>query len=116
MPRTNSISDEADGRSLTPELDEENAPRSPTYASAAPVQTSKPLPNHPAPSRTSLRSTGNRSATQRPSSNVPPTLSPGDRFRATVRKVIQMHRTTSLLAVRGVGAEPGIDPRRDSAH
>ena len=34
-------------------------------------------------------------------------MSPGDRFRRAVRKIIALRR--------GVGAEPGIDPRRQSA-
>lgn len=43
---------------------------------------------------------------------------PGDRFRATVRKVITLNRTTSsmMLLRPGIGAEPGIDPRRASAN
>jgi hypothetical protein len=42
-------------------------------------------------------------------------LTPKDRFRAAVRKVIAVHRT-STIALRGrLGAEPGVDPRRDSA-
>lgn len=43
---------------------------------------------------------------------------PTERFRAAARKVIQLHRSTSVLtsgARPGVGAEPGIDPRRESA-
>ena len=42
-------------------------------------------------------------------------LTPKDRFRAAVRKVIAVHRT-STIALRGrLGAEPGVDPRRASA-
>jgi hypothetical protein len=42
---------------------------------------------------------------------------PIDRFRATVHKVIRLRRTSNIIADRGgVGAEPGIDPRRDSAY
>lgn len=40
---------------------------------------------------------------------------PGDRLRATVRKVIALHRTSAIIRRGGLGAEPGIDPRRHSA-
>ncbi|PPQ66055.1 hypothetical protein CVT24_000237 [Panaeolus cyanescens] len=46
-------------------------------------------------------------------------LSPKDRFRAAVHKIIAMHRgASSIIAAGGlrVGAEPGVDPRRRSAH
>ncbi|KIJ53484.1 hypothetical protein M422DRAFT_25356 [Sphaerobolus stellatus SS14] len=44
------------------------------------------------------------------------TLKGANRFRATVRKIMAMHRTSTYLgAFRGAGAEPGIDPRRASA-
>lgn len=42
-------------------------------------------------------------------------MHPAHRFRYTVRKVIAMHRGTTVLSGRGVGAEPGVDPRRASA-
>ncbi|TFK50227.1 hypothetical protein OE88DRAFT_1661869 [Heliocybe sulcata] len=44
-------------------------------------------------------------------------LTPGERFRDVVRKVIHMHRASTMLSGRGtiIGAEPGIDPRRYSA-
>jgi hypothetical protein len=118
MPRENSISDEADGRSLTPDLDEERAPKSPTYSNAAPD-----LPNSSdAPKRSdslnpkSLPSLRIRKLNGRSASHLPPALSPRDRFRATVRKVMQLHRTTTLFSTYGVGAEPGVDPRRNSAN
>ena len=115
MPRENSISDEADGRSLTPDLPEEelNLPRSPTYSNAKEPSINRVArPENPSKASLRVRSpTGSMAAAQRSS-----TLSPGDRFRATVKRVMQMHRTTSLLSTRGIGAEPGIDPRRDSAH
>ncbi|KAH9043666.1 cora-like Mg2+ transporter protein-domain-containing protein [Lactarius pseudohatsudake] len=40
---------------------------------------------------------------------------PGDRLRATVRKVIALHRTSAIIRRGGLGAEPGVDPRRHSA-
>ena len=43
-------------------------------------------------------------------------LSPGDKFRASVRKIIHMNRGSSAMQIGGAGAEPGIDPRRDSAY
>lgn len=44
-----------------------------------------------------------------------PNLTPADRFRASVRKVIHLTRTTSAISLGSIGAEPGIDPRRASA-
>lgn len=42
---------------------------------------------------------------------------PTDHFRATVRKVIAMNRSTSsTMTGPGIGAEPGVDPRRASAN
>lgn len=43
-------------------------------------------------------------------------MTPGDRFRATVRKVIAMRRGSVAISRGRVGAEPGIDPRRESAY
>jgi hypothetical protein len=43
---------------------------------------------------------------------APPKRSPKDRFRAAVRLVIAVHRTSSNILVGRVGAEPGVDPRR----
>ncbi|KAG6811459.1 hypothetical protein H0H92_007282 [Tricholoma furcatifolium] len=132
MPRENSLSD-SDGRSLTPDLDEEfDGPVSPisTTSNARPPTNS--IPPITAPSRglsTSLRSPSKRSilsktrhtpATQKShqwptSENV---IAPIDRFRAVVRKVMVMHRGTSYLTgnVGRVGAEPGVNPRRASAN
>lgn len=42
-------------------------------------------------------------------------MTPKERFRLAVRKVIALRRISPVLASRGVGAEPGIDPRRVSA-
>ncbi|ESK93464.1 putative magnesium -like protein [Moniliophthora roreri MCA 2997] len=46
-----------------------------------------------------------------------PLLHPRERFRSAVRKVMAMHRSATMLHMRigGVGAEPGLDPRRASA-
>ena len=102
MPRENSISDEADGRSLTPDLEEFPAddnnlaipsldarPKSPQSQKAP---TSPRSPNHVA-------------------------LNPADRFRVTVRKVIQLHRASSMMVTgNAIGAEPGVDPRKDTAY
>jgi hypothetical protein len=48
--------------------------------------------------------------TNRPSPK--PQVSPKDRFRAAVRKVIAVHRTSSTVLRGRLGAEPGVDPRR----
>ena len=62
----------------------------------------------------SVKSHESRKADRAPVARVSQ-LTPKDRFRAAVRKVIAIHRT-STIALRGrLGAEPGVDPRRDSA-
>ncbi|KAF9077283.1 hypothetical protein BDP27DRAFT_1312126 [Rhodocollybia butyracea] len=38
-----------------------------------------------------------------------------DRLRGAVRKVIALHRTTTVLTAYGAGAEPGVNPRHLSA-
>ncbi|KAL5494805.1 hypothetical protein ACEPAI_267 [Sanghuangporus weigelae] len=43
-------------------------------------------------------------------------ITPGDRFRSAVHKVIRMKRGSSAMSLGFVGAEPGIDPRRASAY
>lgn len=93
MPRENSLSD-SPARSLTPELPPETDPvPAPGPQAVAPIADGLPSPR-----RTMFVG------------------SPGDRLRATVRKVIQLHRTsTVILRHEGVGAEPGIDPRKQSA-
>lgn len=57
-----------------------------------------------------------KSVESRKADSAPPApkRSPKDRFRAAVRKVIAVHRTTSILTGR-VGAEQGIDPHRHSS-
>eukprot|EP00914_Ancora_sagittata_P030490 GHVO01061061.1.p1 GENE.GHVO01061061.1~~GHVO01061061.1.p1 ORF type:complete len:454 (+),score=19.48 GHVO01061061.1:1-1362(+) len=44
-----------------------------------------------------------------------PELAPRDRFRASVRKVMSLRRTSTMLLNSNVGAEPGVDPRRATA-
>ncbi|KAF5346159.1 hypothetical protein D9758_009966 [Tetrapyrgos nigripes] len=46
---------------------------------------------------------------------VQPTMPPRQKFQSVVRKVMAMHRSTSMMATGAIGAEPGIDPRRASA-
>lgn len=152
MPRENSFTD-SEGRSLTPDLSEEEdhdfiGPASPVttspVAEVAPEHltsttnpdvpnivasmpervssvTSAPsgLPPTTSPSvlfKDSEKLTPTVSAPAGPQGNAPPVLAPGDRFRASVRKIIHMKRTSSALSTKGVGAEPGIDPRRASAY
>ncbi|KAF7797984.1 hypothetical protein EIP86_009191 [Pleurotus ostreatoroseus] len=46
----------------------------------------------------------------------PPPMTPRERFRSSVRKIIAMRRgSNAFLPHPRIGAEPGIDPRRDSA-
>ncbi|KAJ6586423.1 magnesium transporter [Mycena vulgaris] len=105
MPRENSFSD-SDGRSLTPDLEDE--------AGFPPVSPTSAPPNfpdfHPTRTRESVRS---RTSRTRPL--APPFLHHKERFRHIVRKVIALHRGTNLMAQRGAGAEPGVDPRRAEA-
>ncbi|KAI0082128.1 hypothetical protein K474DRAFT_1655466 [Panus rudis PR-1116 ss-1] len=141
MPRENSFSD-SEGRSLTPDLEDElgMSPTSqhfpfPDTTDAQPFQrdgrpTIQTLDNtESAPallaqqtSPKSLKSAKSfarsRSPNGRPSQQgaVRPALTPVEKFRNSVRKVMAMHRTSSVLSRRGIGAEPGIDPRRESAN
>ncbi|KAJ7032382.1 magnesium transporter [Mycena alexandri] len=104
MPRENSFSD-SDGRSLTPDLEDQANPYPPT----SPNYPSSPLPNPPnlytPRTRESVRSLA-RSANPHP---------PIDRFRHAVRKVIALHRGAAVMTRRAAGAEPGIDPRSAAA-
>ncbi|KAG2035687.1 hypothetical protein BDR03DRAFT_922661 [Suillus americanus] len=125
MPRENSFTD-SDGRSLTPDLEDEfmsslsPAPRSASPADVEPSLLSNGSSLKPAPPSQSWR---------RPSSSIIPASlrpkrvpalhfqTPKDRFRACVRKVISMHRTTTVFSgFSPAGAEPGVDPRRQSAY
>ncbi|KAF7325631.1 CorA-like protein [Mycena kentingensis (nom. inval.)] len=100
MPRENSFSD-SDGRSVTPDLEDEidpfaERPSSPTYANAP----------------TNLHTTRTRESVKR---TVPiPHISPKDRFRRAVRTVISLRQGASVLQ-RGVGHEPGVDVSRETA-
>ncbi|KAJ7454681.1 magnesium transporter [Mycena latifolia] len=110
MPRENSFSD-SDGRSLTPDLEEADGPRpaSPNYAASPTSVHSRTQPTSP---------TKHTATTRAPASTAhagTSAMHPVHRFRHTVRKVIAMHRGTNVLSGRGVGAEPGVDPRRASA-
>ena len=129
MPRENSFSD-SDGRSLTPDLEDEFI--------ASPLQTAPPmlLPSvqtdvhaHQQPPRASveglernlsapasIRERGVRVQTPTPMSPHRPRMAPIDKFRSSVRKVIAMRRGSTAMVRSRVGAEPGIDPRRDSAY
>ncbi|KAJ7352375.1 magnesium transporter [Mycena albidolilacea] len=108
MPRENSFSD-SEGRSLTPDLEDEAfPPQSPTYPTS---------PTRSVHSRIAPTSPAKHTANTRPSTSSRPAggVDPLHRFRHTVRKVIAMHRSTNVITGRGVGAEPGVDPRRASA-
>ncbi|KAF9011264.1 magnesium transporter [Cyathus striatus] len=129
MPRENSFSD-SEGRSLTPDLSEEEHDQF-----QAVQQSSQVPPTSPASptgehlhglalitSRLSKHSarTGKSNIGTAPSPvHVIPgwkTLTPKDRFKAAVRRVMTMRKGTSVLTGGGrVGAEPGVDPRRASA-
>ncbi|KAJ7485855.1 magnesium transporter [Mycena latifolia] len=100
MPRENNFSD-SDGRSLTPDLEDEVDP----FPPASPPQNLPDL--HTTRTRESVWSTA---AKARPPAHH--TLHPKDHFRLVVRKVMALHRGTTVMARRGAGAEPGIDPRR----
>jgi Mg2+ and Co2+ transporter CorA len=120
MPRENSFSD-SDGRSLTPDLDEEQQRfevpgEEPNTSNALNVQTVPARAQSPHHSiLQSLRSLKSPKSAASHHTNRPP-IPPLVRFRAIVRKVIQLHRSTTIIASRGIGAEPGIDPRRHSAN
>jgi hypothetical protein len=129
--RENSFSDGDSGRSLTPDLEEGDELQQAALANARANAAQQPSPAvNTAVSASKGPATATATATaprvRIPHSNPisptsprtgPPPLSGADRFRATVRKVMAMHRTSSMLAasVGGVGAEPGIDPRKSAA-
>ncbi|EIN14276.1 hypothetical protein PUNSTDRAFT_80502 [Punctularia strigosozonata HHB-11173 SS5] len=129
MPREDSFSD-SEGRSLTPDLEDEVAMertiqdemrRDPTplsRAMAASEATSSTLNNlmanaPRAPSTTSAPSNLEVPRPQRPTIRMQG--SAAERFRSSVRKVMQMRRTSTMLTLGNVGAEPGIDPKRAEA-
>lgn len=139
MPRENSFSD-SDGRSLTPDLEDEleipmtSSPTTRGPPALPPLQTEAigkslssphghgginvenegPL-SAPASFREESRVRSPRTATSHQHAR-PHLLTPGDRFRATVRKVIAMRRGSVAISRGRIGAEPGIDPRRESAY
>ena len=123
MPRENSFSDE-DGRSLTPDLDET------LVRSVTPQYPDRRLSSSPSITAgeggSSSSSDNNNNLFATSQEKIRPPLSTGqpavriyvtpkDRFRAAVRKIIQMHRASTIISRYGVGAEPGVDPRRHSA-
>lgn len=127
MPRENSLTDSV-GRSLTPDLEDEFMPSlDPAPHSTSPAHIELSLPSNgsskePAPPSL-IQSWRHASSSITPASLQPKRASglqfqtPKDRFRACVRKVISMHRTTTVLSGFGLaGAEPGVDPRRQSAY
>ena len=126
MPRENSFSD-SEGRSLTPDP-EDGFASSPVYdgptAERLPaVRPSNDSANaHTAEQKHSQHHHAKRGLTSPPTSPLAPHssqrpifMTPKDRFRSAVRKVMAMRTTSSFMARRGVGAEPGVDPRRASA-
>lgn len=115
MPRENSFTD-SEARSLTPDLEDEFAPV-PRSASPAQVESCHESSKDDVPKFSPRKpSSTNPPSPQLRHAIVPHSQSPKDRFRATVRKIISMHRTSTVLLRYGVaGAEPGIDPRRHSA-
>ncbi|KAI0321257.1 hypothetical protein OF83DRAFT_1168596 [Amylostereum chailletii] len=154
MPRENSFSD-SDGRSLTPDLSEDEDRREreeeldlpplptsfgkqPARPVAAPIQTDvstgagpssrySAVPRSPGSSAKSpasllsaRKSIHNRFTHFGHSQAPTPPLrytTPKERFRAAVQKVMAIRRTSRLMSSGGaIGAEPGIDPRRNSAY
>ena len=91
-----------------------------TLASIQEVHVGEPPQNHtrdttrvdrrPSPSLEATR----KSVESRKTAPAAPRAkrSPKDRFRAAVRIVIAVHRTSSNVLAGRVGAEPGVDPRR----
>ncbi|KAF6754206.1 magnesium transporter [Ephemerocybe angulata] len=124
MPRTNSLSD-SDGRSLTPDLEDEGViGASPTYGAHHPSPFGGAHHGHALTNIISRKSHHTHKTHKTIESKAPmvspslwKNLTPLERFRAAGRKVIAMSRGATLLGeVRQIGAEPGIDPRRESAN
>ncbi|KAK0209054.1 hypothetical protein DFS33DRAFT_498400 [Desarmillaria ectypa] len=120
MPRENSFSD-SEARSLTPDLSEEEEasggapPTSPTYSVRPPFLAEPPSQEH-AHSHGLFASSSKYSLHSKKTTRSRRKMEPKDKFRMAVRKIIAMHRGTSMITTRGrVGAEPGVDPRRVSA-
>ncbi|TFK42066.1 magnesium transporter [Crucibulum laeve] len=117
MPRENSFSD-SEGRSLTPDPEDEIHYEEPAAEAASPtysIRTPWSPTGHtvPHPFSASRRSLHSRAPHPIPGWQ---NLTPKEKFRITVRRVMAMHRGASILTTGGrVGAEPGVDPRRASA-
>ncbi|KLO20173.1 hypothetical protein SCHPADRAFT_33235 [Schizopora paradoxa] len=154
MPRENSFSD-SDGRSLTPDLEDEHDMIGQSPSASPSTTQAKPdfdnfkqndrfhsLEVSATPTMIMSSAGGNGVLSEEPESTVPPKIQetvsapsanppramtnasttpsrPGagiERFRASARKIIQMHRGSSAIAgTFGVGAEPGVDPRKSAA-
>lgn len=118
MPREDSLSD-FEGESLTSD-EEVGVTEAPAQgpSSQPRASTSRDGPDGPhLHSNKTIRSAGSRkSSVNRRVATIPqPVTTPRDRFRATVQKVIALNRTTAIIRRGGLGAEPGVDPRRYSA-
>ena len=102
MPRENNISDEVDDHSLTPDLEEFPAEDNNL---AIPSPDARPKSSQSQRAPTSPRSPNHIA------------LNLADRFRVTVRKVVQLHRASSIMVTgTAIGTEPGVDPRKDIAY
>ncbi|KAG1902533.1 uncharacterized protein F5891DRAFT_1022041 [Suillus fuscotomentosus] len=123
LPRENSLMDPV-GCCSTPDLEDEFVPSlSPPLRSASPAHIESALPSNGSSQEPVAQSWRRASSSIVPASLRPkraPALhfqTPKDRFRACVRKVISIHRKTTILLGFGLaGAEPGVDPRRQSAY
>jgi hypothetical protein len=127
--RENSFSDGDSGRSLTPDLEEGDEIQQAALANVRANAAQQPSPavntavaalQGPATAtspRVRIPRSENPTSPMSPRAAGRPPLSGVDRFRSTVRKVMAMHRTSTMLAasVGGAGAEPGIDPRKSAA-
>lgn len=78
---------------------------------SSPVSLSVPATFH-----TELRPPGPSETTSRRSSNKPPEMTSKARFRAAAHKVMAMRHNSTPVILGRVGAEPGVDPRRESEH
>ena len=102
MPRENNISDEVDDHSLTPDLEEFPAEDNNL---AIPSPDARPKSSQSQRAPTSPRSPNHIA------------LNLADRFRVTVRKVVQLYRTSSMMVTgTAIGAEPVVDQRKDTTY
>ncbi|KAF7316448.1 CorA-like protein [Mycena indigotica] len=108
MPRENSFSD-SDGRSLTPDLEDEIDPFA---RPASPRYSAQPTNLHTTRTRESVRSPPHSAKPVYP----PTFIAPKERFRRAVQKVIALRQGTNVLdSGRVAGAEPGVDVLKPSA-